>query len=133
MPFPADDPLASVGLEEAGAPDDSAWSGPDEWPQATDERADRAEARIPSGETSAWDSPQNPYKAKYDELSARVAKDSPTVAQKLHSTLTVLQQQAAEAWDQAVRSGIQPKLAEQLISVELDRQSARAELEATRE
>src|SRR5215471_716813 len=136
MPFPNDDPLSSLGLEEGG--DGSAWSGADEWPTASDERADRAESHIPSGE-GGWESAENPYRAKYEELQKKY-ESTPSVATKLRDTVAALQQQAADAWDQNYRlwqqnqqSAYHPKQAEQLIQIKLDELMARAELEATRE
>src|SRR5262245_31382415 len=141
MPFDQDDPLAQDGLEEGQ--EGSAWSGPDEWPSASDERADQAEGRIQdrTGGDSAWESDKNPYKTKYDELHKKY-ESTPSVARKLQETTSTLQQWAADAWDQNARAyaanpqapGVfEPRMAQQIIQVKLDELTARAELEATRE
>ncbi len=136
MPFPAEDPLSNIGLEESPsqqeAPRGSAWDGLDEFPSATDERADQAERRI--GNQFSDTEGDGSYKAKYEALVKKVGERSPTVGVKLQSTVDALRQQAADAWEYAVRqANIPPQLATVIISGKLDEQVARAELEATRE
>ena len=130
MPFEPGDPLGSIGLEEAPQQTDSAWSGIEEWPSATDERADQAEGRLPDREDkSRWESPDNPYKQQID----RIKQQAPSVGDRLDATLRQNQQYAAEAWDAAVRAGMNPQVAQDLINIKLGELNTRAELEATRE
>lgn len=132
MPFSEDDPLGQLGLEESSrpAPQDSAWAGLDEFPSATDERAERAERQV----DGHWESPENPYKAKYESAAKAISERSPTVGKKLQDTTDTYRQWAAEAWDYATRqAGIAPQLATTMIGTKLEEMTARAELEATRE
>ncbi len=133
MPFDQDDPLSQIGLEETptqqDAPRGSAWDGLDEFPSATDERAERAERQIGNDFAD-----EGGYKAKYEALAKKVGERSPTVGAKLQSTVDQARQQAAEAWDYSVKQlGVPPQLATTMIGSKLDEMVARAELEATRE
>jgi hypothetical protein len=132
MPFEDGDPLSNIGLEEpqSPAPSGSAWDGLDEFPSASDERAQRAEREIGGG----WESDANPYKAKYNEVAKKIAERSPSVGKKLEDTTNTYRQWAAEAWDYATRqAGIPPQLATTMIGTKLEEMTTRAELEATRE
>src|SRR4030095_4567759 len=132
MPFDQDDPRGQLGLEEGApqAPRESAWEGLDEFPSASDERAERAERQVGGG----WESDDNPYKAKYNEVAKKVAERSPSVGKKLEDTTNTYRQWAAEAWDYATRqAGIPPQLATTMIGTKLEEMTTRAELEATRE
>lgn len=131
MPFAEGDPLGQIGLEEGTpAPSGSAWEGLDEFPSASEERAERAEQRVPGH----WESDDNPYKTKYNEAAKKISERSPSVGQKLQSTTDTYRQMAAEAWDYATRqAGIPPALATSMIGTKLEEMTTRAELEATRE
>lgn len=135
MPLTTDDPLAGLGLVDpnTGQSADVQTDLGLEWPVATEERARAAEQRYERVDTTPqqgdWESDANPYKQRYDQIT----QSTPSVGQTLEARKQVLQQQAAQAYELAVKQGVDPKLAEVTIATKLEAEWAKVEASALRE
>lgn len=101
----------------------------DEYTEASEERAAVAEGQA----ETIWDRDDNPWKQKATEAEKRLQQNVPTVADQLTAQQRQHQSWAAEAWDIAVRNGMDPKLAEVIIASEKEKLDAKAELAAHRQ
>ncbi len=103
----------------------------DQFAEASEERAQVAEGLAP-GET-IWDRDENPWKQKATEAEKALQARTPTVADALTAQQRQHNAWAAEAWDIAVRQGMDPKLAEVVIRSEKEKLDTQAELAAHRQ
>lgn len=140
--------IADLGLEDPGSsvdllnrpdtPSEGFSRSLDDLLYASEDRALEAERRFEQGQgdkgqvQSQWDSPDNPYRQKYQDLESRVNENRPTVGQQLERTRAQHQQWAAEAYEMATRQGMDPQVAEQIIATKLAELNTGAELAATR-
>jgi hypothetical protein len=126
------DPLAGAGA----APEGFTPGTVDNWNEASEERALAAEGQLQGsgGPAGPWDTEANPHKKRADELEARLRENNPQYSPD--QLLAAAQEQhrvwAAEAWDMAVRGGMDPKLAQAVIEAKKGELDKTAELEVHR-
>src|SRR5215217_41526 len=102
-----------------------------DWVTATDERANAADSGL-TQDQSSWDSDQNPWKQKHQELAQQVQSQTPDIATVLDQRKGQLQSWAAQAWEQAVQGGVDKEVATLIIGTKLSEQLAQEELKATK-
>lgn len=124
------DQLSDLGLVDpfTGAPADTQQAPQSDtgWEYTT--LPDHPDGRLDSG----WDSDQNPYKKKAEQLEQRFQQSQPPIAHQLEARKQQWRVMADEAYNYARQQGLSDEVAKSLIAPQLEARLSQEELHATR-